>query len=321
MRKILSVTTAVLIVAGLAACSGSGSPAPSATSASASCQNTKAGSASKSVKVTGEFGQTPTVAFTTPLRMSDAERSVVIEGKGAKAAPGATATVGLAAYNGETGKELAAPEGFAGSSALTAQLTGSALLPGFVRALECLSVGSRAVVTTTAEDAFGSAYSQLGMKEKDPVVLVADLIGIPPTRADGKPVTPPAGFPTVKLAKDGEPSITIPKADPPTETRIAQLKQGSGETVLPGDTVTVQYKGVLWRNGEMFDSSWSRGAPAPLKTTGVVKGFQNALEGQTVGSQVIAIIPPADGYGEKGSGKITATDTMVFVIDILGTTR
>ena len=78
------------------------------------------------------------------------------------------------------------------------------------------------------------------------------------------------------------------------------LKQGDGEVVQPGDTVTVQYKGVLWRNGEMFDSSWSRGAPASFQTTGVVKGFQKALEGQKVGSQVIAIVPPADGYGTQG---------------------
>jgi peptidylprolyl isomerase len=71
----------------------------------------------------------------------------------------------------------------------------------------------------------------------------------------------------------------------------------------------------------MFDSSWSRGAPATFQTTGVVAGFKKALEGQKVGSQVIAIVPPADGYGAQGSGEITATDTMVFVVDILKTSR
>jgi peptidylprolyl isomerase len=45
--------------------------------------------------------------------------------------------------------------------------------------------------------------------------------------------------------------------------------------------------------------------------------------GQKVGSQVVAIIPPADGYGTTGStdGTIKGTDTMVFVIDILADAR
>jgi peptidylprolyl isomerase len=54
-----------------------------------------------------------------------------------------------------------------------------------------------------------------------------------------------------------------------------------------------------------------------------VKGFGAALVGQKVGSQVVAIIPPADGYGTSGStdGTIKGTDTMVFVIDILADAR
>ena len=46
----------------------------------------------------------------------------------------------------------------------------------------------------------------------------------------------------------------------------------------------------------------------------MVAGFQQALEGQTVVSQVIVVIPPVDGYGE---GEINADDlvgeTLVFV--------
>jgi FKBP-type peptidyl-prolyl cis-trans isomerases 1 len=196
-------------------------------------------------------------------------------------------------------------------------------VPGLVRAVECLPVGSRVVLTAPAKTAFGNAdISQLKLTAKDTVVFVADIADIAPTKANGKAVAPTPGFPTVKDdAKTGEPSITIPKADPPTETKIAVLKQGDGEVVQSGDTVTVQYKGVLWRNGQMFDSSWSRNQVATFQTTGVVKGFQKALEGQKVGSQVIAIVPPADGYGAQGSGAIKATDTMVFVIDILKTSR
>jgi FKBP-type peptidyl-prolyl cis-trans isomerase len=99
------------------------------------------------------------------------------------------------------------------------------------------------------------------------------------------------------------------------------LKKGDGATVQSGDTVLVQYTGVRWSNGETFDSTWDKGGvPTPFATTGVVTGFQKALEGQTVGSQVEVVMTPADGYGE---GEINENDltgeTLVFVLDILGT--
>ena len=46
-------------------------------------------------------------------------------------------------------------------------------------------------------------------------------------------------------------------------------------------------------------------------------GFTKAIAGQTVGSQVIAILPPADGYGEAGAGTIPPNSTLIFVVDIL----
>ncbi|WP_226653709.1 FKBP-type peptidyl-prolyl cis-trans isomerase [Leifsonia sp. LS1] len=323
MRRSLSLLTAALVVAGLAACSSS-APEPSATStaAAATCQNTKAGDASKSVKVEGDFRKTPTVTFTTPLKATDVQRSVVITGDGAEAKAGSSVDIALAAYNGATGKELTTSAGFDGQAAQTITVDDTKFVPGLVRAVECLKVGSRVVLTATAKEAFGNAdISQLGLKEADTVVFVADLVDVLPTRANGTPVEPKAGFPTVKLSKTGEPTITIPKTDPPAQTELEVLKQGDGETVQPGDTVTVQYKGVIWRTGEMFDSSWSRGAPTSFATTGVVVGFKKALEGQKVGSQVLVVIPPADGYGDAGNGDIKGTDTIVFVVDILKTTR
>ena len=50
----------------------------------------------------------------------------------------------------------------------------------------------------------------------------------------------------------------------------------------------------------------------------MIPGFANAVIGQTVDSQVIAVIPPSEGYGDKGSGPVPAGATLVFVVDILG---
>ena len=47
-------------------------------------------------------------------------------------------------------------------------------------------------------------------------------------------------------------------------------------------------------------------------------GWDKAIVGQTVGSRLLLVVPPADGYGAQGQGEIKGTDTMVFVVDILG---
>ncbi len=50
----------------------------------------------------------------------------------------------------------------------------------------------------------------------------------------------------------------------------------------------------------------------------VIPGWDKGLVGQTVGSRVMLVVPPKDGYGDAGSGEIKGTDTMVFAVDILG---
>jgi peptidylprolyl isomerase len=83
----------------------------------------------------------------------------------------------------------------------------------------------------------------------------------------------------------------------------------------------VQYVGVIWPGGREFDSSWRRGEAATI-TVGrgqVVRGLDRGLLGQTVGSRVLLVVPPDDGYGAAGSASfgVQGTDTLVFVVDIL----
>ena len=50
----------------------------------------------------------------------------------------------------------------------------------------------------------------------------------------------------------------------------------------------------------------------------MIDGWQQGLTGQTVGSQVLLIVPPDLGYGDAGSGDtIPGGATLVFVVDIL----
>ncbi|MES2093984.1 MAG: FKBP-type peptidyl-prolyl cis-trans isomerase [Actinomycetota bacterium] len=319
MKKTLSVLAIATLAFTLAGCSASNSAAV--------CTPAKSGSNSSKVKVTGQFGEAPKVTFTKGLTTKTTERTVVIEGKGAGARANGTVEVDYTAYDAASGKKIDATTYKKGAQTAF-QLKNSSILPGMIKGLECSPAGSRVVAVIPPADAFKSAGSAgLGVKGTDSLVFVFDVVKVTaPVKAlpksNGVAQKAVAGLPTVTLAKSGEPTITVPKTDPPSKLTIEDLKKGTGTTVKAGDTVTVHYTGVVWATGKVFDSSWTRGTPASFATTGVIPGFGKALVGQKVGSQVIAVIPPADGYGATpptGQTDITATSTLVFVVDILAT--
>src|SRR5699024_8297168 len=115
--------------------------------------------------------------------------------------------------------------------------------------------------------------------------------------ATGKPQDVSGELPKVTLNDEGKPSVTIPDRKPSGDFAMEVLKKGDGATVKDGDSVTVQYQGTNWRTGKVFDESWGD-APAQFGTDQVISGFTKALVGQKVGSQVVAVIPPKDGYGK-----------------------
>ena len=66
---------------------------------------------------------------------------------------------------------------------------------------------------------------------------------------------------------------------------------------------------MAWESGEPYDSTWAAGkVPRTLKLDETIPGLRDGLLDQTVGSQVLLVIPPAQARG---------TDTLVLVVDIL----
>ena len=109
---------------------------------------------------------------------------------------------------------------------------------------------------------------------------------------------PKEGFGTT-----GDPRVGIKGTD--TLVFVVDMIKGTGPVVAPGDTVVVQYVGAIWRNSYVFDSSWKRSQPFGFtigaNPSQVIPGWDTGLAGQTAGSRVLLVIPPADGYGTKGS--------------------
>jgi peptidylprolyl isomerase len=156
-----------------------------------------------------------------------------------------------------------------------------------------------------------------------------------PTTASGctsKPsvvASPIANFPILPAGVDPalktEPIVTIPSGAVPTKTEVKDLVVGTGATVQPHDSVTVNYLGLNYVDCSEFDSSWSRDSPATFSLDGVVPGFSKGIGGDSasgiapmkVGGRREIIVTPADGYGTTGSGSIKPNEELVFVVDVL----
>ena len=290
---------------------------PSATAAAISC--TDPGSTSDAVTVSGDANAEPTVTFESPLAAKQTERTVVTKGTGDAVEEGDSVSIAYAAYNATSGAKLTAG-GFGDDAGLTVNVVSSqGAIAGILKGVACSNVGDRVAVVITPDDGFGEAGStDLGVAATDQMLFVIDVKEILPTRATGEDQKPTDGFPTVELAKNGEPTVTMPKTDPPAELGVEVLKKGDGATVTDASTVTVQYSGSLWATGKEFDSSWATG-PTTFAVSGLIAGFTQGLVGQTVGSQVVIVIPPGPlGYeGGNDQAGISATDTLVFVVDII----
>ncbi|MFZ7088610.1 FKBP-type peptidyl-prolyl cis-trans isomerase [Curtobacterium sp. RRHDQ10] len=300
------------VVLGLAACSGSGSgdasTSPSASATTAACPSS--GSSSKAIKVTGDFGGTtaPTVTFKKGLSSSTVQSTETVKGSGKGLADGDFVKVSYSVYQGSTAQKLGSV-GFDSGNPQVLSVGGT----GFGNALGCAKVGSRLAI-------IGPSKS-LGFQTTGQIVVVADIIETVATHSTGTPQKQDPSLPTVKDKASGEPQITIGSAAAPTKTTTEVLKQGDGDTIAKGDSALVQYTGVVFSTGKVFDSSWSKGQPTTFTVADgqLIAGFVTGLVGQKVGSQVLIVIPAADGYGAnppEGSN-IPKNADLVFVVDIL----
>jgi peptidylprolyl isomerase len=260
--------------------------------------------------------------FATPFVAAHNLRRVLAQGSGAGARRGQRISFDYVVVDGRTGKTVeASPAGEFGTLMLSTKQTDKFL----VEALAGSRVGSQVLVALGRGSSLAQTLSAQGVAKQDTLLFLFRLTEIhrPLARATGvaQPPGDPALFPTVKLSARGGPAITMPANNPPAELQTQVLIKGAGPVVEAGNGITVHYAGVIWRDGKVFDSTWRTGKPADF-TIGkgaVIPGWDSGLVGQTVGSQVLLIVPPAEGYGDSGNTRagITPTDTLVFVVDIL----
>jgi peptidylprolyl isomerase len=116
-----------------------------------------------------------------------------------------------------------------------------------------------------------------------------------------------------------KPTIPRQTGDAPTQLVKSDVVRGKGATAKAGDTVTVQYVGVRFRDGKQFDASWDRGQPFtfPLGAGQVIPGWDQGVAGMKVGGRRQLTIPSDLAYGAQGAPPdIAPNETLIFVVDL-----
>ncbi|HET8717606.1 MAG TPA: FKBP-type peptidyl-prolyl cis-trans isomerase [Nocardioidaceae bacterium] len=339
MRRRLAALAVLPLLLTAAACGGAddstgqAGDSPSASSSTGSdetggdsADSGDAGSVD-GVEVSGPVGEEPQVTIDAPLEIDGSTTEVVTSGDGSPVVEGNQALISFSLYNGRTGEQVFSTWK-QGAPYHLQTVSDDQFFPVVIDAIIDQPAGSRVVVAASPEDAFGSRGNpQMGIEKDDPVVFVVDIASVEPTDVldgpQGTPVKPPADAPTV-VEKDGK----VTKLDfssaakkPPKKLQVIPLIKGDGPEVTDDSLVTFNYLGQVYGTDKVFDESYSREPVTfPLGVGGLIKGWDEGLVGLTRGSRVLVIAPPEYGYGSAGNPQagIKGTDTLAFVVDILG---
>jgi hypothetical protein len=331
VRKLAAIILAVAVVGGMAACSDLPAQVQGCTPVYT------AGAASKSITATGAVGVATKVKVPTPLIASKVETSTLVRGKGLELGAGDIARISLSLYLGATGaSEGATSYKKSAEPLVTVGVKQATAFPEVLaKALQCQTVGSRVATVMTAAQYLGSKAAATADQVPPTTVLVGvfDIVKGYRGRATGTLQPLQGGFPSVVTSGNGTPGVTLDLQEPPKTLQSEVVRRGSGAKIKAGEKVLLQVQGIEWSNPaptSTFDSTWTPNeAPRVYTLTADVAnttgnsldpGSVKALTGQTIGSQILVVVPAKYGYptGKAPSGYPTKS-TLIFVYDILGT--
>jgi len=115
------------------------------------------------------------------------------------------------------------------------------------------------------------------------------------------------------------PTVNIPKAKAGADLAVKTLIEGTGATLTKSDAMAANFVLYFWDGtSSSLKANTFTSNPTVIGGT-MLPGLETALIGQKVGARVLAVIPPADGYGTSGNSQlgITGSTTLVFVIDVI----
>ena len=103
----------------------------------------------------------------------------------------------------------------------------------------------------------------------------------------------------------------------PSGVKIVHTATGQGAQPTAANTVRVHYRGTL-ANGQEFDSSFKRNAPASFPLGRVIPCWTEGLQKMKVGGKATLSCPPSTAYGERGAGGVIPPNaTLSFEVELL----
>ena len=274
------------------------------------------------VRVSGKFGEKPTITIATPLKVPSSRSWTLVEGDRDTLRPDSTTILQLSLADTRTGKTLISTAD-PGQRPIEASLSDQ-LFPSLVTALTGARAGSRLVVASTAKDSYGTqGNSQLGIKSGDPVVMVADVLSSDPASVlpgpTGASTPAPTGAPRIQTSGADPDGFDVKGLRKPKKAEVFKLREGTGRTLTGPRRIAADYLGQVWGAKVPFDSSYPK-EPARFSVgiSGVVPCWDKALEGLKTGARVLLVCPPATAYGKRPQPHIPADSTLVFLVDVLG---
>ncbi|HET9169184.1 MAG TPA: FKBP-type peptidyl-prolyl cis-trans isomerase [Actinospica sp.] len=288
------------------------------------CSSNSADDSASLPKVSGAYGADPQIALPDGTPPGGLVVRTLIQGDGPRVTPDDLALVYVEGKVWAGDREVF--DSYTNRQPQSVPLATGGVLPAW-KQLAGQRVGSRVMMVVPPSAGFGAkGDSQLNIASGDTLVFVFDVLSAVPESAAATGTklayTPGAALPAVTQSAAG-PKITIPpKTSPPTKLTVKTLVKGHGAPLRSGQTVVVQYSGVVWRSGQVFDSSYTTKTPDSfvLGAGQVIPGWEQGLGGVTVGSRVLLVIPPSLAYGDQAEPPyIDNNDTLVFVIDVIDT--
>lgn len=307
LRKIFAAAAGLLLTVSLAGCSHSAGDMYSGLEMK--CGEMKTGTEVSTVKVTTDAdSKVPVANFAPGIDAKDIQANVVTEGTGPRITGDQSIQIDLVQYNGETG-DAAGSTHFDGTDALTQYVGADSFLCDTFGGVK---EGSRVVVLLPSSPETPSSVYIFDIKK----VFLPHAVGDSQVNLDNS-------LPAVFRDTNGAPALQFNDSEAPTSLKSVTLIKGWGEKVdaSMNQSLNVHYSGWIWSSSTKFDSSWDNGQAVDFDLDHVIVGWKKGLDGVTVGSQVMLILPPALAYKDEQAGEIPPNSTLVFVVDVLGISK
>ena len=155
------------------------------------------------------------------------------------------------------------------------------------------------------------------------LLLVLLLAGMTIPASCGNDDTPPFAFPTVSSEQPGVDPVVVSSTAPPNRTMVKVLHEGSGRPLAPQDVLVANTKAQIWSSVGLalpaFVNTFSGGRLLFRALEQTVPGWRKTLPGVKVGSRVLLVTPPQDGFGREGNPGVSVgkDDTVIWLIDVV----